>query len=164
MSLLFSRPGFKVVQGDILQDRAHAPVVPVNCVPGVLGAGLAKRFADAYPGLKERHAYLCRTFGLRLCCPCMVFNVGPKPLILFPTKGNWRNDSRYEYIFQGLANLYNVLANYRPDDEEITVALPALGCGLGGLEFEVVGQMIAAWAAGLPERFTVHLYRPHRGN
>ena len=81
MSLLFSRPGFKVVQGDILQDRADILVVPVNCVPGVIGAGLREAIRGRLPRPRSGTPTSAARSGLRpWCCRCMVFNVGPKPL------------------------------------------------------------------------------------
>ena len=157
------RPRFRVVQGDITWDRG-IPLIPVNCVPGVMGKGLAKRFADLYPGLKKRHHDTLKTMGMRIGSPVMCFLIADKPLILFPTKDHWRNPSEMRYIFVGLANLYGILARHEPEAPVIDLAVPALGCGLGGLPFDLVGPVISAWAFGLPERYHVTLYRPHEGD
>lgn len=61
-----------------------------------------------------------------------------KFIINFPTKRHWRNKSRYEDIKSGLEALKIFLEN-RPN---LKVALPALGCGHGGLDWKIVSTMI----------------------
>lgn len=167
------RHRFRVAQGDILQDPAHILVCPVNCVPGVLGAGLALSFAKAFPDLKQEHDRACRGGAIKIGKPLLVEQVerqGPPGLefkncpdiVLFPTKMHWKNPSRFDWIFKGLATLYTILEANEPDYvERIEIAMPALGCGLGGLSWEVVGPMISAWASGLPSRYGVTLYHTH---
>ncbi len=55
---------------------------------------------------------------------------GPRLIINFPTKRHWRGRSRLADIESGLDDLRRVLI----ERDIRSVALPALGCGLGGLE------------------------------
>ena len=166
-------PGFRVVQGDLLADPARILVCPVNCKPGVMGKGLAKAFAGLFPGLIDRHRMACEDGTLDVGRPRMVKATfhsewdaakwgGPKvrDIILFPTKLDWRNDARYDWIFAGLAALYPILGRAYEESEEVNIAVPALGCGLGRLEWPVIANMIRCWSAGLPERYSVILYAP----
>ena len=57
----------------------------------------------------------------------------------FPTKRNWRDPSRYEYISDGL----DALREYLNTLGSVSVAVPALGCGNGGLDWDRVSKMIA---------------------
>ena len=59
-------------------------------------------------------------------------------IINFPTKDHWKDPSKYEYIEKGL----NALNNYLKTIPNQTITLPALGCGHGGLDWEIVKPMI----------------------
>ncbi|MGO3644977.1 MAG: macro domain-containing protein, partial [Pseudoalteromonas sp.] len=59
-------------------------------------------------------------------------------IINFPTKNHWRNPSEYEYIEDGLI----WLSNYLKNKEGLTITLPALGCGHGGLDWGEVKRLI----------------------
>lgn len=71
----------------------------------------------------------------------------PRCIIHFPTKRHWRDASRLEDIEAGLAALA----------EEVrarairSLAVPALGCGLGGLDWARVRPRIVDAFAQLPE-------------
>ena len=166
MNISDNRPGFKVVQGDILQDKADIVVCPVNCV-GIMVAGLAEQFAGKYPGLERNYRYQLANSYLRIGHPVISSTVTMcyphEAVLIFPTKEHWDNDSRLEWIFRGLGNLYPVLSSFRPNREEVSIAMPALGCGLGHLEWEAVATLIPSiWAMGLPDRYSVRLYHAHR--
>lgn len=157
-------PRFRLKEGDIFYDPG-IQVIPVNCKPGVMGAGLAKMYADRYPTLIQRHRDLTTSKLLRIGWPVIVKDICEDicvdPVILFPTKDDWRQPSHMQFIFKGLANLYEVLWNYELERKHVGLAFPALGCGLGDLSFDDVGPVIKAWTASLAYRFHVTLYRPH---
>ena len=163
----------KVARGDILQDYHPILVCPVNCIRGVMGKGLAKQFATAFPMLSGLHADAVDSGFLRVGqCRMVKANlrhsryIGSvvRDVVLFPTKFEWRNPSRYEWVFSGLASLYPILSRIQPDDDrELGIAVPALGCGEGGLDLDVIKPMISTWAAGLPRCFHVTFYLPPEG-
>lgn len=127
-------------KGSLFDCGAEALVNPVNCV-GVSGKGLAKVFKVKFPASYKRYATMCRTKQLRLG---RVFVDGPleseraKYVIYLPTKLHWMNDSRVVDIAGGLVAMVNACKIIKPK----SVAIPALGCGLGGLDWEVVEPMI----------------------
>jgi len=132
MTLSYSR-------GSIFDSGATAIVNPVNCV-GVMGGGLAKAFANRYPEMERDYNMYCESGLLR---PGMIHsyysNLEDEPIILnLPTKDDWRDPSTYEYIRNGLIALATYLNRFNID----SVAVPALGCGLGGLNWEVVDYEI----------------------
>jgi O-acetyl-ADP-ribose deacetylase (regulator of RNase III) len=59
-------------------------------------------------------------------------------IINFPTKRHWREQSRIEYIESGLQSLVESVELYGIK----SVAMPALGCGLGGLHYAEVKPLI----------------------
>ena len=126
--------------GDILRENAEAIVNTVNCV-GVMGRGIALQFKKKYPENFKKYATACKNEEVAIG-KIFVFktkaSMYPKYIINFPTKYHWRGKSKIEYIVQGLDDLLNVILK-----EEIkSVALPPLGCGLGGLNWKDVKEVI----------------------
>lgn len=64
--------------------------------------------------------------------------INPKFIINFPTKRHWRGNSRLEDIESGLYALIHEIKRLGIR----SIALPPLGCGLGGLDWKVVRPMI----------------------
>lgn len=138
--------------GDLLdmQDKVDALVNPVNCV-GVSGAGLAREFAVQFPVNQRHYVNACRSMRIR---PGQVFaahDYRPNGLsiviINFPTKLQWHKPSTTKWIEEGLDSLVGFL---RETPEINTLAMPALGCGLGGLRWPVVKELITTKMNTLP--------------
>ena len=72
-------------------------------------------------------------------------------VVNFPTKRDWREPSRYEDIDAGLDDL----RRYIDEAGFVTVALPALGCGNGGLDWTRVSSMIHDKLEGVNARVLV---------
>lgn len=113
---------------------ANTRIITVNCV-GVMGAGLAKWFKDRYPDDYWTYRQRCNQ-GIIKIGYCDVIDTGDGRYVLFPTKLHWKNHSRLEYIEAGLIHLRELIK----DDWIITV--PPLGCGHGGLSFDIVSELI----------------------
>ncbi len=126
--------------GNILAEDAEALVNTVNCV-GVMGRGIALQFKKAFPENFRVYAEACRHGEVR---PghMFVFETGtltnPRYIINFPTKRHWRGNSRVEDIEAGLEDLVTVI---RQRDIH-SIAMPPLGSGLGGLDWNVVRACI----------------------
>jgi O-acetyl-ADP-ribose deacetylase (regulator of RNase III) len=73
--------------------------------------------------------------------------LNPKYVINFPTKRHWRGQSRIEDIKEGLKDLVSVARSR----EIKSIALPPLGCGLGGLDWQVVRSLIEEAFKDLPD-------------
>ena len=143
--------------GDLLQSEAEALVNAVNC-QGVMGKGLALQFKKAFPENYSAYAAACRHRSLR---PgrMHVFERGlpdgPRYIVNFPTKDRWRNPSLMSYITTGLEALA-----WEIERREIrSIALPALGCGLGGLPWTGVMAAIES-AMGRLGDVRVLVYQP----
>ena len=126
--------------GDLLAEDAEALVNAVNCV-GVMGRGIAKQFKNAFPANFRAYATACRNREVR---PgrMFVFDTGsegnPRYILNFPTKRHWRGNSRIEDIEAGLTDLVREIVDRRIR----SIALPALGSGHGGLEWQTVRRLI----------------------
>lgn len=134
-------PGITMVaEGDLLQGDVDALVNPVNTV-GVMGRGLAAQFKSAYPDNYSAYRAACRAGRVRVG-EMHVVGLGlasrPTWIVNFPTKRHWREPSRLEDIDSGLCDLRRVIA----DLDMSSIAVPALGCGLGGLDWAPVEALI----------------------
>lgn len=123
--------------GDIWDYPADVRVNTVNCV-GVMGKGIALEFKKRYPKLFREYRRACYNGHL---IPGGVFPwKAPDGLLILnvATKDDWRHNSRYSYIHDGLNALRAILLSH-PGKR---VHIPALGCGNGGLDWETVRSMI----------------------
>lgn len=150
-----------LASGNLLDADVEALVNAVNCV-GVMGKGLALQFKDWFPANFKAYAKACKAGEVRTGA-MFVFATGllqnPRFLVNFPTKQHWRDRSRIEDIEAGLQSLVVEIRERRIR----SIAVPALGCGLGGLEWREVRPRIEAAFASLPE-VDVRLYVPGEGN
>src|SRR5262249_15201266 len=80
-----------------------------------------------------------------------VFETGqlanPKYIINFPTKRHWRDKSRLDDIDTGLKALVDEIRSRHIR----SVAIPRLGCGLGGLDWRHVQPRIEGALGGLED-------------
>lgn len=154
------------VQGDILQSDAEALVNPVNCV-GVMGKGLALKFKEAFPSAYKEYRHFC--FSSRLqpgnVYTSFIRNNGDFPYNLrwrneiwimhFSTKYHWREPSQIDYIKTGLVDLKRAIKC----DNIPSIAIPQLGCGLGGLKWKDVRPLIVEALSDIGG-LSVYLYGP----
>ena len=122
----------------IFDVAADALINPVNCV-GVMGAGLALAFKERFPHCWDPYSRACREMTPRPGTLLYVPPVAESPgIICFPTKDDWRDPSRIQWIDDGLSFLVA-----HADSWGIrSVAIPQLGCGLGGLPWAEVRPVI----------------------
>lgn len=129
------------VKGDFFEYDADVRINTVNCV-GVMGAGVALAFKHKYPDMYKDYVKQCKNGQIRPGVPS-VWKTGDMfskdiEIVNFPTKNHWRKPSEYEYVESGLV----WLSSFLRDRERLTVTLPALGCGHGGLDWDVVKSLI----------------------
>ncbi len=147
----------EVAHGDLLNADTEALVNTVNTV-GVMGKGIALQFRQAFPENYKAYRKVCQSALVQLD-KMFVFHTGkltcPKIIINFPTKADWRSNSRLADIESGLVDLVNIIAVEKIN----SIALPPLGCGNGGLNWHVVRPLIEDAFSKLPQ-ITVLLYSP----
>lgn len=127
----------KVLVGDMFKSNAQTLVNPINCV-GVMGKGLALQFKNRFPDMFKDYVKRCHSKQVHLGQPYLFKNESSQWILNFPTKNHWRSTSKLQDIIEGLQYLQQ---NYK--DWGITsLAVPALGCGNGGLSWRIVGAVL----------------------
>jgi O-acetyl-ADP-ribose deacetylase (regulator of RNase III) len=145
------------LQGNLLDAPVEAVVNTVNTV-GVMGKGIALMFKEAFPDNFARYDAACKQQRVHIGHMFVTENLrfeGPRWIINFPTKKHWRHPSKLEWIEEGLHDLKRVI---REKDIK-SIAVPPLGCGNGGLEWESVKPLIERELGDLPE-VSVVVYEP----
>jgi O-acetyl-ADP-ribose deacetylase (regulator of RNase III) len=145
------------VTGNLLKSEAEAWVNAVNCV-GVMGKGIALQFKRAFPENFRSYQQACRD-GLVRPGKMFTFRNGPSKnpryIINFPTKRHWREKSKMEYIQNGLEAMVEEICKLGIR----SVAVPPLGCGNGGLDWEEVRSLLERTFSRIPE-VQVFVYCP----
>lgn len=138
------------IEGDIFESPAQVIVNTVNTV-GVMGKGLALSFKQRYPQMFEKYKMACEKHQLSIG-KLMLFYEADHWLLMFPTKENWRNPSKLEYIEKGLMKFVQTYA-----EKNITsIAFPRLGCGNGELNWSDVKPIMEKYLKKLP--IDVYIY------
>lgn len=135
--------------GNILHDQADAIINTVNTV-GVMGKGLALQFKKAFPDNFKVYKKACddKVFHTGQVLPVSLNSMNaPFYIINFPTKSHWKGNSKFEYIEHGLESLKLEVKRLGLK----SVAIPALGSGLGGLPWDQVVKLIESSLVELPD-------------
>ena len=142
--------------GDIFKTDADAIVNTVNCV-GIMGRGIALQFKNAYPANFKAYKVACDAEQVQ---PgrMFVFETGkftPRFIINFPTKRHWKGKSRIVDIEAGLVALAAEIKSRGIK----SVAIPPLGAGLGGLDWDEVLPRIKSALQDIPD-IDVTIFEP----
>jgi O-acetyl-ADP-ribose deacetylase (regulator of RNase III) len=149
-----------VLDGDLFKSDCDVLVNTVNIV-GIMGKGIALEFKKRYP----------ENFTLyRKACEERKVNIGqifitdggfsPEYIFNFPTKKHWRDPSNLSYIHMGLIDMVNHIKEIKPDN----IAIPALGCTNGGLDWNIVRPIIECALEPIKEQLDIYLYNPRNPN
>lgn len=145
------------ITGDILQSHAEALVNTVNTL-GVMGKGIALQFKNAFPSNYKAYADACKKgevqVGKMFVTLDSNLHSGNKVIINFPTKQNWRKPSEYSFIESGLDDLIRVIEEYKIK----SIAIPPLGAGNGGLNWDKVKKILEEKLSGVS--IDVQIYEP----
>jgi len=118
------------INGNLFTSNSKVLVNTVNTV-GVMGKGIAYEFKKYYPIMFKEYKELCNSNRLNVG-DLHLFKTSNKWILNFPTKEHWRTPSKIEYIEKGLKSLVQQALNLQISD----IAMPKLGCGNGGLDWE----------------------------
>lgn len=125
-----------VQNGDIFESRCHAIINTINC-EGVMGKGLALDFKRKYPEMFKDYQRRCNDKEVKPGRP-FIYQAQNKIIVNFPTKNEWRKGSQLQWIQDGLT----YLADHCREWGIKSLAIPPLGCGLGGLDWNKVYPLI----------------------
>ncbi len=147
-----------LMHGDLLkQTDVDAIVNTVNCV-GVMGKGIALQFRNKWPDNARAYELACKARDVRPG-KMFVFDTGglvkPHFIINFPTKDHWKGRSKMEFIRDGLSDLISQIQRLKIS----SIAIPPLGCGNGGLNWNEVRPLIEQAFRKLPD-VEVRLFEP----
>lgn len=142
--------------GDLFTAGTDALVNTVNCV-GIMGRGVALQFKKAYPLNFREYEAACKAGEVR---PGSMFvhetdKFSPRFIINFPTKRHWKGKSRIEDIDSGLTALTEDVRRLGIK----SIAIPPLGAGLGGLDWNIVLPKIKSALRDIPN-LDVVIYEP----
>lgn len=158
------------VDGDMFFSQMQTLTVSVNTV-GVMGKGLASRAKYQFPDMYVVYQDVCRNKTLAMGKPYLYKreasldeDLADEPLslpnlnankwfLLFPTKEHWKEGSDPKGIEIGLQWL---LENYKSEGIQ-SIALPALGCGLGGLDWKDMGPLMCRYLSQMDVRASIYL-------
>jgi O-acetyl-ADP-ribose deacetylase (regulator of RNase III) len=143
-------------EGNLLASTAQALVNTVNTV-GVMGKGIALQFKNQFPENYKAYRKACKTGEIaigKLFVTNELAVDGPKTIINFPTKTDWRKPSEYKYVEDGLIALSKLIQQRQLE----SVALPPLGAGNGGLLWNRVKELIETHLSDLD--CDVFVYQP----
>ena len=135
--------------GSIIDCKAEALVNPVNCV-GTMGKGLALEFKKAFPDNFYAYVDACAAKEMvmgKMGIYPLPTSTNPVYIINFPTKYHWKNTSSLVLIEKGLWALRDDVKRFKIK----SIAIPALGCGLGQLEWDDISPLIHKIMGSLPD-------------
>lgn len=140
------------ISGDILESKAEAIVNPVNC-EGIMGKGLALQIKLKYPQTFKDYVKSCKE--KKLCIGQIhYYKENEKIIINFPTKDKWRNKSKITYITDALPKLIELIKQLQIK----SIAIPPLGCGLGGLDWKEVKEVLVSYLEEIDSK--IYIYEP----
>ncbi len=142
----------RFVSGNLFDSKAQALVNTVNCV-GVMGKGIALAFKERFPKMFEDYRRRCEKEEVQPGV-LMIYKDTEPWVINFPTKRHWRGNSRIEDIEAGLVTLVARTKEWGLR----SLALPALGCGHGGLNWADVRPLIERYLTELD--IDIEVYEP----
>lgn len=123
-----------------------------------MGKGIALMLREAFPESAKTYEQACGRGEVRIGHILVTRNealFGPRWILHLPTKKHWRHPSRLAWIRQGLVDLVRVVR----ENGIRSVAVPPLGCGNGGLDWELVRSEIETALGGLAD-VEVLVYEP----
>lgn len=159
-----------LVDGDMFFSNMQTLTISVNTV-GVMGKGLASRAKHQFPDVYVVYQDLCRRKVLKMGQPALYKREASldtqladdpsslpdlnqnKWFLLFPTKRHWREASDIKGIEEGLQW---VRSSYKMEGIQ-SLAVPALGCGLGQLHWRDVGPLMCKYLADLEIPVVIYL-------
>lgn len=142
--------------GNILESSAECLVNTVNC-EGYMGKGIAYQFKKKFPLNYKAYKEACQNGSLKIGT-IHYFEEQNKIIINFPTKNKWREKSKMEYIHLGLKELTKFLEMKNIK----SIAIPPLGCGNGGLNWNEVKPVILSYLNSFKDNTEIFIYEPSK--
>jgi O-acetyl-ADP-ribose deacetylase (regulator of RNase III) len=144
---------------DNIFDSDCTAIVNTTNIQGIMGAGLAGQFRRRYPEMNAAYEEACADGTHRMGEMLLYFDQSGKVIVNFPTMKFPGMRADLADIENGLRDLRKVLVEEGID----SVAIPALGCGIGRLDFGDVEELIQKILGDMTGEVRVDVYPPDRG-
>lgn len=144
----------QLLKGNVISSKCDILVNTVNC-EGVMGTGVALHFRNLFPSMYKKYKEDCKRGVYQAGHIREYLNWNGVIILNFSTKDTWRDGSRLEWIESGLIELRRYL-----EGTTYSIAIPALGCGNGGLDWGIVRGMVEGKLGDLSN--VIELYEPYR--
>ena len=159
-----------LIDGDMFFSNLQTLTISVN-LQGVMGKGLASRAKYQFPDVYVAYQDACRSKRITETRPFLykresslddeladletplTTSNAVKWFLLFATKRHWRDKSRMDDIEGGLKWVRD---NYHKQGIQ-SLAMPALGCGLGGLDWKTIGPLMCNFLHGIDISVAIYL-------
>lgn len=141
-------------QGNMFESNADCLVNTVNC-EGFMGKGIAYQFKLRFPENNKSYIKACKSGELKVGKVHHYMEDGIM-VVNFPTKDKWRENSKIEYVENGMDSLLELL----PQLDVKKIAIPPLGCGNGGLIWSDVKEIIEKKISCISEKYDFIIFEP----
>lgn len=135
------------ITGDIFDQEVEGMGHGVNC-KGVMGAGIAPLFAKRFPNMEREYIDICKRGTLQPGLVHIYLEDG-KFIYNIASQNFPGSDARYPWLFLGL----QAVRLHAEVNDVQGVALPRIGCGIGGLEWDRVSDYMNIVFAPSPVQF-----------
>jgi len=143
-----------IIKGNLFTSQAQALVNTVNTV-GVMGAGVALEFRLRYPDMNEKYVELCKQKQIQIG-KLWIYKAADRWIINFPTKEDWKDDSKIEYLEDGLQKFVDT---YK--EKGITsVAFPVLGSRHGNIPENESIKVMESYLSRIDIPVEIYRYDP----
>lgn len=132
----------KYVKGDLLNAEQNIIVHQVNC-RGVMGSGVAKAIRDKYPEAYRRYLQMYRAsldskFSDPLLGQAQLITIDDKTIVNLFGQDNYLPRGTTQTSYDALVIGFNEIKSSTKED----LAMPKIGCGLGGGDWKIVSAII----------------------
>lgn len=127
----------------------------VNC-QGMMGAGIAKQFRDLFPVNYRVYKRACSDGSLKpgkaLVIPVKDWDYNLRLIVNFASQNQPGPDATYEWLLSSLTSF----AKRASEPDRMTrfggiIAIPEIGCGIGGLVWDDAVTLVAAVELAYPQ-------------
>lgn len=126
----------KFHNGDLFTSTCRVLGHGVNC-EGVMGAGIARMFRDKFPENYRKYRNACLS-GVLVPGSYIYTFESPKLIVNLATQKKPGPDAKYDWLFSACYQAAEILS----EGGYHSMAIPQIGCGIGGLEWHKVKKIL----------------------
>ena len=139
----------KYIKGDLTDAEEQVIMHGVNC-QGRFGSGVAGAIAKKHPYIRDQYM----SHDNRVLGECQFVEYNNQIWVNAYTQDRYGYDGRQYANLKAIAYCLIGVNEYMHNHKLMTIAMPKIGCGLGGLEWDEVRQLVDELLVGID----VHVY------